>query len=184
MGLETGILGAASLASTAAGTYAQSGAIRGQASYEAQQLNANARLANLQAARSEQLGQRAATRQMQATRGLIGSQRASLAAQGIDISSGSAADIQADTAALGALDAQMLANNARLEAMGYRQQASSLQGQARMTKLGARNAARNTILSGGLQATRDLGYLSYLNSQRPGTKTPTTYSKADMWGES
>lgn len=52
-------------------------------------------------------------------RGLIGSQRAGFAAQGVDVGSGSAVDVQADAAYLGELDALTIRNNAAREAWGY-----------------------------------------------------------------
>lgn len=59
---------------------------------------------------------------MSDTRRMIGSQRARLAAQGVDVNSGSALDVQADTMALGELDALTIKNNAAREAWGYKTQ--------------------------------------------------------------
>jgi hypothetical protein len=51
-------------------------------------------------------------------RQLIGSQRAGYAGQNVDVGTGSAADVQADTAYLGELDALQLRANAVREAWG------------------------------------------------------------------
>jgi hypothetical protein len=87
-----------------------------------------------------------------ATRGLTGSQRAAYAAQGVDINSGSAADVVANDKQLGALDVLTIKQNAAREAHGYEMQANLAR------KAGA-NAARNynnqaisTLLTGAAQA--------------------------------
>lgn len=53
----------------------------------------------------------------------VGTQRSVQAANGIDVNSGSAAQLQDDTAMLGELDALTIQNNAAREAYGYRIQA-------------------------------------------------------------
>jgi hypothetical protein len=65
---------------------------------------------------------------------LIGRQRVAGAAQGLDLSQGSLAAIQSDTARIGALDVETIRENARREAFGLRQagknQALALRSQA------------------------------------------------------
>lgn len=59
----------------------------------------------------------------QGVKGLIGSQRTGFAGQGVDVGQGSAADVQADAAFMGELDALTIRNNAARAARGYAQQA-------------------------------------------------------------
>lgn len=166
MGLEAALAAqAVGAVAGLAGSYTQSRAIRSQGRYEAQQLEANARLANLQAEDATSRGKVEANRQRLATRRLIGSQRAALAAQGIEVDSGSALQLQADTAALGAQDALQIESNAYREAWGHRMQATGYQGQAGMARRASRNAARNTILTGGLGFLRDAGQAAFTYSQ-------------------
>lgn len=86
----------------------------------------NANVATLQAddaiARGVEEEQRFRTK----VRASIGAQRVGFAAGNIDVSSGSAADVQADAAYLGELDALTISGNAAREAWGYKTQAEDL----------------------------------------------------------
>lgn len=63
-------------------------------------------------------------------RGMVGTQRAGFAAGNIDVGSGSAVDVQADTAFMGELDALQIKTNAAREAWGYSVQAEDLRKRA------------------------------------------------------
>ncbi|MFJ3117821.1 hypothetical protein ACIPI6_14900 [Pseudomonas protegens] len=88
------------------------------------------------------------------TRAAIGSQRAGFAANGVDVNSGSAANIQDDTAALGELDALTIRNNAAREAWGYRTQAEQNLLAAKNAKSSARAGMFGSLLSAGAQGAR------------------------------
>ncbi len=158
-------LTAAALALTAANTVnsfvgqqrAAKGAER-QGNYEAGVYEQDAGIADTQALDAFARGKEAERRQNTLTRQTIGAQRAAMAAAGIDLGVGSAADVQADTAHIGELDALTIANNAKREAYGYQVQAMDLRARAGMARAGGANAAaslRNqsygTLLSGALQ---------------------------------
>jgi hypothetical protein len=147
----------------------QSKAIKSQAEYESQQLTFNSKVADLQARDAELRGKKEATEHKTKVKTLIGSQRAALAAQGIDVGSGSALDLQTETAEFGALDAMTIRNNAFREATGYRIQSIDYAGQATMTRLAGKNAARNTMLAGGISA---LGSFAGAANAAGGTSTP------------
>ena len=157
-------LTAASAFSTIGNIYTQSRAIKAQGSYEAGVYEQNARLAQMQAEDAIERGdQDARTYQLQVKR-LMGSQRARLAAQGLDLGYGSALDIQEDTAMLGAMDALTIRNNAYREAWGYKVQALDYSGRAAFTSLTAKSKASQTILTGGMQLA-NLGTQYYQLSQ-------------------
>jgi hypothetical protein len=78
----------------------------------------------------------------------IGTQRTTQAANGIDVNSGSAAQLQDDTAMIGELDALTIANNAAREAYGYRVQAKQDRLNAAQVKTNASNNATGSILGG------------------------------------
>lgn len=80
-----------------------------------------------------------------------GEQRAIMSARGLDISSGSAAETIADTAAMGELDALMIRSNAEREAWGHKINESSANTQAAMSKRKARMSPFQTILGAGGQ---------------------------------
>lgn len=110
-----------------------------QAALEAQaqvQRN-NATLAGWQAEDSLARGEVAANNALQQGAQIKGTQRANFAANGVDLSEGSAANILNDTDYLTAVDATTLRGNAAREAWGYRMQARQYTDQARMTAYGA-----------------------------------------------
>lgn len=120
----------------------------------------NAGVAEWQADDAIRRGGVDATRRRTMTRGTIGSQRVSLARQGVEINDGSALDVQADSAYLGELDAQTIQNNAAREAWGFKVQAYDmrLRGDAQRTQ--GDMAAVNTLLTGSsnlLLASRGFG---------------------------
>ena len=76
----------------------------------------------------------------------IGSQRVNLAAQGVDINSGSALDTQADAAYLGELDAKTIQTNAKKEAWGYKVQSNDLKYRGKLAQHKGRTDSIDTIL--------------------------------------
>lgn len=171
----TGAIVAISALMQGASAYSQSKAQKSEGAYQSQQLETNSRIANLQAEDAIFRGNQDATKHDQQIKKLIGAQRAALGAQGIDINSGSALDVQADTAGQGAIDTQTIRNNAFREAWGYRVQANDYSSQAEFAKLSAANKSKNTILTAGMNIVGDIG-TGYYNSK---TKTIGTKKAAE-----
>lgn len=123
----------------------------------------NAAVAELQAHDALERGEIEANKFRTRTRGLVGEQRAGIAAGNIDVGYGSAVDVQADAAFLGELDALTITTNAAREAWGFRVQASDLEQQAEIIRKEGVNAlaagkqrqsaqrigAIGTVLAGG-----------------------------------
>lgn len=86
----------------------------------------NANVADLQAKDAVARGTEEESRFRSSVRGIIGSQRANQAAQGVDVGFGSTVDVQADAAFLGELDALTIKTNAAREAWGFQVQAEDL----------------------------------------------------------
>lgn len=174
----TGALFAAQTVLTGVSTYSQSRGIKAQGEYQAQQAAQNANLATLQSEDAITRGKRDVSAHKQQVRKLIGSQRAALAAQGVDVNYGSALDVQEDTAALGALDELTISNNAWRESFGYRVQATDYGFQGQFAKLAARNEARNTLLTGGAQIVNS-GLTTWGTGSRPkiSTTKPASWPK-------
>ncbi len=149
-------LASSQVALTAASTYSQYASLKAQGNYQSQIALSNARLANIQADDAVQRGEKDVLKSQQETKAVAGSQRAALAAQGIDMKSGSALDVQEDTAGRGAMDALTIRNNAWRTAWGYKVQAQQDTTQAAFDKLAAKNQARSTLLTGGLDAARQM----------------------------
>jgi hypothetical protein len=81
---------------------------------------ANAAQANAQADAALRRGRFQEMQMRRQVARAIGTQRAAAAASGIDPGTGTAAEIQVGTERIGELDAQMIRDNAFLEASGYR----------------------------------------------------------------
>ncbi len=138
------ILTGASAINQAIGQRQQANAIRTQSDFEA-------KLAEMLAVDVTARGELAAQRVGMQTRGLIGSQRAALAASGVDVNSGSAADLQVDAAKFSAMDEQIIRNNAAREAMGIRTNSKLAQLAARNEAQAFRDAATQTLITGAAQ---------------------------------
>lgn len=153
--LSTSLMAVSSLTqagSSLASSYAQAGALREQGAYQAQQLEFNARVGELQAEDALARGDREAGAARKAGKQVRGAQRAALAAQGIEVDSGTAATVQDETTAMAEEDARTIRTNAWREAWGFRAQAAGARGEGRMATLSANNQARSTILTGGMNA--------------------------------
>jgi len=107
----------------------------------AQQQEFNAQVAELQAADALARGQDEESRFRSSVRGLIGSQRAGFAGQGVEVGAGSAADVQADTAFLAEQDVQNIRANAAREAWGFQVEAQDRRMAADVARKGGQATA-------------------------------------------
>lgn len=180
-GTATIMLTGARAANVAIGQERQAGASEAQGNFEAAQNTRNATLAATEATSATQEGELEAHQAKVAGRVGIGQNRASYGAQGVDISTGSAVDVQANTARMSALDVQMIQNNAARKAWGYNVESQSYAEQATLAKLrgdntaaGLRSQAASTLLTGVSQM-----YSEYTN---PDIKGKNTGSPGKMTG--
>ena len=163
-------LGTTRAISTVANSFAESESIKAEGIYQEGIHNVNAAFAKIQAADSIERGEKLAkevsrisrrkvTAMRRAGRQVRGSQRVSFAAQGIEVDSGSAADIQAETQTIedfnaedirraAALDALTIRNNAWRESFGFKFQASQFSKRGRLVSRASRNRARSTLIAG------------------------------------
>lgn len=139
-------------AASAANAYTQSQALGAQADVEKQLGEINTRLADEAVADALYRGEKEAQRMRREARRIIGAQRAAYAGQGVDINSDTPADVQEDTAVIGARDAMTAKNNAWREAWGYRVAALEATSRAQYADISARAASRSTLVTGGLEA--------------------------------
>lgn len=133
--------------SLASGVMGASNAIS-QGNYQSSLLRQNAALKNQAADEAVIAGNTSADWQRVKANQAIGTQRSVQAANGIDVNSGSSAQLQDDTAMLGELDALTIQNNAAREAYGYRVQANQDRANAKQVKKNARQQAIGSILGG------------------------------------
>jgi hypothetical protein len=132
-------------AAKAEGTHAQEAS-----NSQADLADSNAAIADLQAQDAVARGAEDESRFRTQIRGSIGAERAGIAAGNIDVSYGSAVDVQADAAYLGELDALQLRTNAKREAWGFEVQADDLRKRATIArKEGTYQAAAGNAYESG-----------------------------------
>jgi hypothetical protein len=136
----------ASLAIGAMSAYQQSKSQQASMDYQSKVAQNNAITAEYQAQDAIKRGEVAEAEQRRRTSMLKGSQTARLAANGLDISEGSALNILSDTDWMGEQDALTVRDNASREAWEYRQQGANSQSNSNM--LSASADAQNPLLSG------------------------------------
>lgn len=119
-----------------------------EAGEEAQRVaNQNAMIAEAQAEQARQIGGIEEQRALQNVRRTIGSQRAAFGAMNVEASSGSALDVQLETAKMGAADATIARANAMREAWGFEVEAQQQRESGRFARRAGVNAQRATLLT-------------------------------------
>lgn len=109
----------------------------------------NAAVARQQAEQAKQIGNIEEERQLRRVRAALGSQRAAIAANGLDVNSGTALDLQAETAGFGAADALNLRANALRQAWGFDVESVNQTNRGRAARTAGRNQAIGTLLTTG-----------------------------------
>lgn len=145
-----GAIAAVKLAGAGVGAYGQ--IQQGRAEQKAANMQAD--LLEMQARDAIERGGWEAAKRTRATKRLLGGQRAAMAAQGLDLSVGSPADLQTETETIGALDALMIKTNAAREAWGFKSQAAMTRYEGRIKRRAANLGAFNTLLGGGVGAAQ------------------------------
>jgi hypothetical protein len=133
---------------SAFGAISQGNAQASAANYQAQVAANNQVIAEQNARYAMQAGAVQEASKRTATGALIGSQRAAAAANGLDVNSGSAVDLQAGAAALGEQDANTIRDASARTARGYQVQGMNYGAQAQLDRMTADNASS----AGGLNA--------------------------------
>lgn len=143
-------------ASGAVGSYYAGQAQKSALEYSAFTAETNARLAERSAQSVMLQGEQQAHQSQLRTAQLKGTQRAGLAANGVDLGEGSPARVLANTEVMGAIDVDTVQANAVRAAWGYRTQATNYENQAAFNTTSADNisplAAGATSLLGSAGA--------------------------------
>lgn len=108
-----------------------------QLNFQANLADINARLSETQAQQTLLAGQREEQKSRISTANLKGTQRAAMAANGIDLGVGSAAQVLTSTDMLGEIDANTIQSNAIKSAWGYRTQGANQTAQATSSRAAA-----------------------------------------------
>lgn len=161
MGEYAGVMAGGAYAGQAVGglftASAQAKSIESQAAFQRQQFEMNSKLADLNAADAIRGGEREIVQFKRQVKQVTGSQRARLAAQGIEIDSGSALDVQLDTAKEAELTVNTIRNNAYRQAWGYKMEAISQTAKGQFTTIAAKNEAKQTMLGGVMSGVGNMG---------------------------
>jgi hypothetical protein len=137
------------------------------AAYNQQIANQNAQVAKNNATYAAQAGDVQAGQAQQKTRAEVGALKASEAAAGVDVNSGSAVDVRSSARDLGELSAITVQSNAAREAYGYRTQAVGFENQGTLDATESENdtaageIGATTSLIGGLGQSAD-NYANFL----------------------
>jgi hypothetical protein len=142
-------LGAAGAATSAIGTLTKGSADATNAKYQAQVAYNNQIIANQNAAYSAAAGEQRAATVSRTGAARLGSIKASQAASGIDVNSGSAADVQQSERQTGRLSSLTEENNALLQAYGYRAAATGYGAEAGLKTAEAAQAPTGAALAAG-----------------------------------
>lgn len=145
---EPTLIVAASLAASGLSAYNQ----YQQGRYASDVAEQNADVATAQANDAINRGNAQADQNRRDMRRYAGTQAATLAATGADISSGTALAIFGDTAQFGTLDALTTVNNAQREAYGYQSQAANYLSQGSAARQQGKMGALSTLLTAPLNA--------------------------------
>lgn len=172
---------AAFAVATMASAYSQSVAMGEQAKQEELIAENNARMAKIRVEETLKQGEVDAA----AFRGKMarfkGSQKAALAASGVDVNFGSAQRIQEETEMLAAVDEQRIKNNAALQAWGFQTESVNASLQSKYKAQALRNQGQTVLIGGAVSA----GAIAYGGMGK--MKAPTTgngYDKATSAYES
>jgi len=186
MGFSASTMSTVGMASSVAGTLLSASGASSQAAsqrnsydYQASVAASNARVAQLQASDAIRNGQTAEETQRLKTGALMGTQRATLAANGVDLGEGNANDILATTKYMGDRDAAQIHYNAALTAWGYKSQQGNYLANAEQLKsmsdsVSPLMAAGTSLLTGATGVASN-----WYRLQKVGADNPTIFGTTD-----
>lgn len=129
---------------------------RKQGEANAQVAENNAMLAQQDADASNAMATREMEQQAWRTRAMVGQQRAAIAANNVDPTLGTPAEILGETAMFGEVDQQTIRMNAARQAWGFNAQAQNQRTQASLSRWNSNAQATGTIL-GSLASAASMG---------------------------
>lgn len=157
MGASAAIIGGAQAVTSIGGAYSQAKAQQEQGAYQSTVSEINSQVAGIQGEEAIAAGGRQANYISDQGVQVAGEQRAAAAAQGIDVNTGSAAALQADTENQARIAGMQVKNNAWLQSWGYKTTALNDSYAGQFASISATNAASSTLLTGGLNAISAIG---------------------------
>ena len=137
----------------AVGAYDSASAQKTQLAYEANIAASNAALAHYQAQQTQVIADQQTAQQEMKTSQTFSSQRTSMAANGVDLSQGSANEVLASTKYMGAVDAMTIQDNATRQAQAFNTEATNYSTESTMdtsasNSINPNMAAGSSLLTG------------------------------------
>ena len=140
-GIVSAVVAAASTATSMVVANKQSKAQQAVYDYQAKVAEQNRKIAQQNAEDERQQGIEESRLERYKTLQKVGAQQAAMAANGIDITQGTALDVIDDTATIGELDALQTSYNYERRALAYEQEAGNFANQSNIDRLSSQNAA-------------------------------------------
>lgn len=164
------VVGGAGAGVSAIGAINSGNAAAANANYQAQVAKNNAITANQNADYAIQAGAVKTQETSLRVGERLAAARAGMAANGVDVNSGSAVDVQETQKEAGTLDTETEANNAMLQAYGYRTQATGYTAQSGLdtAEAGQASAAIPLNVAGGLLGSASSLGINYARLQQAG----------------
>lgn len=153
--LNYGLSGFGELAAGWAGSRVASA----RAGYQRQAAEINLDFAKMQGANVRERGEKAARKTEAQGRRIQGAQRAALAGQGVEVNSGSAADVQVETEVLSKLDANEIRTSAWMQAWGIEANADNEFAASNVAANALDFEGANTLAVGGIRAASQWGMI-------------------------
>lgn len=179
MAVDTSTLGLFSMGSTllggllgAKGAYDSASANKDSLAIQALMSRQNAQIAEQQAQLAIQNGQVAEGNTRLRTAQIFGTQRASMAANGVDLGEGSPNDVLTTTAFMGERDARTVADNALRQAWGYRVQGVNATNNANLLDNASDAVSPGLAAGGSLLATAGSVASTWYGMSKSGIKMP------------
>ena len=149
-GIAAGGIGAAQLITAKQ----EADAIAQQSRFEAQSLEFQSEIVQIQKREILKKSQEDIGFRQQSTSRLLGNQKVNLAAQGIEIDSGTSLEIMEQTREAGARDVMTISNNAWRKGWGMDVESQTFRSEAEFAGLSGKAKARSTLATGGLAAAK------------------------------
>lgn len=143
------VAGIAGAGISAVGTVAGGVAAKNQANYQATVASNNATIAQENAVRTEQAGNISAENQGRKGAAKVAGIKVAQAANGVDVNSGSAVDVQAGQRETDKLDTETVLSNSQLQAYGYRTSAAGFTAESELDQNKADAAVPASLLAAG-----------------------------------
>jgi len=177
MGFSAMVLSIGGAANSAIGSYYGAATQKATLKGQAEVADVNARIAELGAQSALNQGQQEVGRMTMQAGKVKSAQRAAMAANGIDLGEGNAAEVQATTDTIKEIDANTITANAVRSAFGYRTQAVNFQNEA-LTK----RATSSTVSPGMAVASSLLGSAASVAPSWYGMKQAGLFDKPSTGG--